>query len=233
MLKQDANTLDVGSTPAETGTQVQVAASCAVAPTNAFHSPFSDLKGRFLREMGMYVLPAEATTGCTIISGNIKFGSEMQNDAGEFITINPLNYTEHQKVKLGVQNPTDDEKRLQINCYDGETVIFEDEVYGKADFLNLVRERGYPKARWETRAVLHGDYLTCERADKVKVAEDDRLFSIYLSPSSYKAFESFLVRTARGKSTAPYIRCSKQEVKANGVTWTKFVFDRVYHDVTE
>ena len=146
--------------------------------------------------MGDGVLPVEATTSCTIISGQIKMGNDMTMNAGDYLTIDPLNITKYEKLRLGIPNPTPDEKRFQVNCYDGETVLFDEQQFTKDEFLELVKSKGFSKAKYQERAFIHGFYIDCERDDKVELAEDDRLMAIYLSPSSLKTLQGFIMKTS-------------------------------------
>lgn len=231
MLNQDINTLQNTVEAAnETAMNVTPVAPVATAPvTPRYHSNLSNLVGAFQRELGSGVLPAEATTSCTIMGSSIKFGNQMSLDAGDYLVIEPLNITPYSKVNLGVSGTlSPEEQRLQVNCYDGQTVVFDEVSYSKAEFLELLKQRGYSKAAFNDRAVLHGYYITCDRADKVHVSEDDRLFAVYLSKTSYKALQGFIMKSALSGSgdNKPYIKLTKESKGFNGVNWTQFAFAR-------
>ncbi|WP_274585337.1 hypothetical protein V9W64_10575 [Neisseria leonii] len=195
-------------------------------PNPRFSSPLQDLVGYFQREAGMYVLPAGASTPCTVIGSSIKLGKDMVHDAGDYIAIEPVNLTPYLKLKLGVPAPTTDEKKLQVNCYDGKTVMLDDVSYGKDEYLAMIKSRGYDKAKWDEQAVLHGMYLGCEREAKIKLGEDDKLMSIYLSKSSYNAWKSFLVKTSLTKAPVRYLKLTKISNSSGTFNWTQFDFER-------
>ncbi|MRN38571.1 hypothetical protein CRG49_002055 [Neisseria sp. N95_16] len=229
MLNRDLHDIDFDTPTAETThTPVVQQPTANTLTAQAAATGLSALFGKFQRELGDGLLPAEATTSCTIISGQIKMGADMNMNAGDYLTIDPLNITKYEKLNLGIPNPSQDEKKLQVNCYDGQTVLFDEQQYSKSEFLELVKSKGFSKAKYQDRAVVHGFYIDCERADKVELVEDDRLMAIYLSPSSLKALQGFVMKTSlRPQADKPLLKLGKEDRTYNGTTWTQFNYERV------
>ena len=221
MLEQDINQIDT------TSTDVAVVNNTSVAkPVVAgFQSSYTKLNGAFA-EMGID-LPSEATTGCTVLNGSIKFGDNMQHDCGDYLVINPFNFSVYQKVNLGIPHPSADEKKLCLNCKDGQTVTLDEVQYTKEEYLNLLKKKGFPKAKFEDRAVIHGQYIDSERNAKVgeHVADDD-IFAIYLSPSSLRAYNAFLMKAALSNAHG-HLKLTKLAKSYKGVNWTQFDFSSV------
>lgn len=247
MLNQDVNTIQLnpaneimphlpfaqsnGSAPVNTAVAV-APANTGIAPIGQMVSAYSSLKHVFRDQLGLYVLPPDATTGCTIMGSAIKFGDDMKQDAGDFLVIRPLNYTPYEKVSISAA-PTAEEKKLEVSCFDGQTVTFEEQTYTKAEYLALLREKGYSKAAFKDRCVLHGQYITCDRANKVELSEDKQLFAIYLSPSSYKAFQGFLINQSISGSALMPIKLGKVGKSMGSSNWTQFTFERYLESVPE
>ena len=225
MLNNDVNTLDTQATET-TAAVPAIPAATAVAGLAQFSSPFSQLTHQFYNELGMYIVPSEAVTGCTVIGSSIKFGKQMENDAGDFLLVQPVNVTPYLKCKLGLPNPTEDEKRLQVNCYDGKTVVYDNVTYSKEEYTEMLRTKGYSKVTWDEQGVIHGMYLGCDRSSKVEVKEDDKLFAVYLSKSSYKAWKAFLFKSSISTGAGNLLKLTKETKSWNGVTWTQFSFER-------
>lgn len=229
-----ANTPAVQAVPA--AVVPAAARNTAVATTGKFSSPYVELVGKFERELETPVLPHGSTTGCTIIGSSIKFGEDMKHDAGDFIVFMPENITYYEKVSLGVRTNAD-EKRMEVSCYDRETVTVGEEVLSKAEYISRLKAAGYEKAQFKERSIIHGIYLTCERAerlkstegDQVEVKEDDRLFAFYLSPSSTRALKGFLIKTAtrvKGSPRLEAVKMGKRSVSFEDNNWTEATFER-------
>lgn len=201
--------------------------STAVAPADAIQT-LRSLVGRFAAmEIGDNgILPRDATVPCTINSGNICFGENLKHNFGDFVDIAPVNITPYVKLDLGVGTPNEDQKKLMLACYDGKTVTTEEEVMSADDYMAHIRKQ-YPKASWKKRAVIHAKYLGSDRHDKVKdeVADDD-ILAIYLSPSSKKALDAFLVKSDLMNPAFGYLRLSKVTESTKTMTWTHFKFER-------
>lgn len=229
MLNTPVNDIPSVDATATSPSTVPAPIQAALAPAPAMpQSGFSTLLGAFA-EQGITngILPNEAVVGCTIISGGIKFGEDMKHDFGDFLVIRPVNMTRYQKANLGVQNPSADEKKMAVNCYDGETVTFDEQTFTKDEFLAYLRTAGYSKAKWEERAVIHALYVDSDRHDKIsELLHDDDIFAVYLSPSSLKAWDGFLVK-ANLTRTSGYLKLTKNDRSWNGVNWTQFAFATV------
>lgn len=231
MLDQKLDTIDA-TVEAETTVVENVPAAApqggtAVAQANPIQN-FRDLLGLFARmdigENG--ILPRDATVPCTINSGAIAFGENLKHNFGDYLDITPANITNYVKLDLGVAQPTEDQKRLMLACYDGNTVTVEEEVMAADDYLAKVK-KDYPKASWKKRAVIHAKYVGSDRHDKVKdeLAADD-ILAIYLSPSSKKALDAFLVKTDLMNPIAGNLRLTKVTESTKTLSWTHFKFER-------
>lgn len=192
-----------------------------VAPRN-----FADLVDLFKRNN--LQLPSEATTPCTLVNGQIRFGDDMKYDFGDFVLVQPLNVTKYQKVNLGIQgSPSQEQKRLLLSSYDGETVTTDEGSISKAQYLAALKKQGYEKARWEERAVIHAAYVNSDRHAKIAdELRDDDILAIYCSPTSLKSLNGFLVKQAMFGNFG-LLKLTKVAANANGVSWTKFGFSCV------
>lgn len=225
MLDRDYNENETATV--ETAAPAVVNQTTSVAPANAA-SPkrdFSEIVGALYKSDGSYTLPIDAVTGCTIVKDSIKLGKDLEKNVGDYLIVEPLNLTKYEKLNLGTQDVAKDDENLKVSCYDGETVTFEDAEYTKDQMLALAKDRGYDKAKWEVRAVLHAFYLDSEKDDKLDLAEDDRLLAIYLSPSSYRSWVGF-EKTSKFMGHGNQLKLSKVEGKSDKFTWTYFKFNR-------
>lgn len=223
MLNQDINDFDV-TTPVTAVATVEPATTAVAVAAPA--TGLSTLDGAFKR-LGVSdngTLPADATVGCTVINGNIKFGEDMKYDFGDFVAIKPINITRYLKLNLGIPNPNVDEKRMCVNCYDNETVSFGDETMSKEEMVALVKSKGYSKCKWEERAVLHGTYLNSDKHDRIKDnLEADDILAIYLSPSSLRAWGGFMAKAMLTGATGD-LKLTKVEKSVGTTNWTQFGF---------
>lgn len=194
-------------------------------------SVFSRLLGAFAAN-GIDI-PVEATVGCTIISGAMKFGSDMQHDFGDWAVIRPMNLTVYEKVNLGIKGTASpEEKQLMVSCKDGQTVTLDEETYTKAEYLAFLKTKGYSHAKFENRAVLHGVYIDSDRDGKIgKELKDDDIIAVWLSPSSLKAWNAFVVKSslANTRGALSDLKLTKVERRNNttNATWTQFGFEAV------
>lgn len=220
----NANEVQTATEAAVPATAVQPSAVSAVSPAPAKRD-FTEIVGALYKSDGSYTLPIDAVTGCTIVKDSIKLGKDLEKNVGDYLIVEPINLTKYEKLNLGTQDVAKDDEALRVSCYDGATVQFEDAEYGKEQMLTLAKDRGYTKAKWETRAVLHAFYLDSEKDDKLDLAEDDRLLAIYLSPSSYRSWVGF-EKTSKLMGRGNQLRLSKVEGKSDNFSWTYFKFNR-------
>lgn len=191
-------------------------------------SVFSRLLGAFAAN-GIDI-PVEATVGCTIISGAMKFGSDMQHDFGDWAVIRPMNLTVYEKVNLGIKGTASpEEKKLMETCKDGQTVTHDEVTYTKAEYLEFLKTQGYSHAKFENRAVLHGVYIDSDRNSKIgKELKDDDIIAVWLSPSSLKAWNAFVVKsTLTGAHGDLKLTKVERRNATSGVNWTQFGFEAV------
>lgn len=194
-------------------------------------SVFSRLLGAFAAN-GIDI-PVEATVGCTIISGAMKFGSDMQHDFGDWVVIRPMNLTVYEKVNLGIKGTASpEEKKLMETCKDGQTVTHDEVTYTKAEYLAFLKTQGYSNAKFENRAVLHGVYIDSDRDGKIgKELKDDDIIAVWLSPSSLKAWNAFVVKSSltntRGALSDLKLTKVERRNATSGVNWTQFGFEAV------
>ena len=220
----NANEVQTATEAAVPATAVQHPAAAAVSPAPAKRD-FTEIVGALFKSDGSYTLPIDAVTGCTIVKDSIKLGKDLEKNVGDYLIVEPINLTKYEKLNLGTQDVAKDDEALRVSCYDGATVQFEDAEYSKEQMLALAKDRGYTKAKWETRAVLHAFYLDSEKDDKLDLAEDDRLLAIYLSPSSYRSWVGF-EKTSKFMGHGNQLKLSKIEGKSDNFSWTYFKFNR-------
>jgi len=198
MLDRNIDQIDNTETTASATTPAAVPAPAAQPAALVLvqgGSIFSRLLGAFAAN-GIDI-PVEATVGCTIISGAMKFGSDMQHDFGDWAVIRPMNLTVYEKVNLGIKGTASpEEKKLMETCKDGQTVTHDEVTYTKAEYLEFLKTQGYSHAKFENRAVLHGVYIDSDRNSKIgKELKDDDIIAVWLSPSSLKAWNAFVVKS--------------------------------------
>lgn len=235
-LAQDVNTLDFAADTETATIAAPVVATpqpAVVASPSRFSSNLNSLTHYFLREMGCYTLPADATTNVTIINGGMRCGTNMEKDFGDYLDIEPINYTPYQKVNLGLQNPTEEEKRLQVSCFNGETVEFDGVTYSKGEYLELLRTKGYSQAAFRDHGILHAMYVGSERDEKIGLTEDEHLLTIYLSKSSNQSYQAFLMRAALSRGNVERIRLTKETCVYKNNSWVRFKFARLAKTVEQ
>ena len=96
-----------------------------------------------------------------------------------------------------------------------------------ADFLELVKSRGFKNAVWETRAVVHCRYLNSERHNKVKdFIDEDSILAVYLAPTSLRELEGYLMKFQMGigDPNKNQVKFTVTEVKAKGFNFMKLTF---------
>lgn len=231
MLDRNIDQIDNTETTTSATTPAAVPAPAAQPAAPALvqgGSVFSRLLGAFAAN-GIDI-PVEATVGCTIISGAMKFGSDMQHDFGDWAVIRPMNLTVYEKVNLGIKGTASpDEKKLMETCKDGQTVTHDEVTYTKAEYLEFLRAQGYSGAKFETRAVLHGVYIDSDRDGKIgKELKNDDIIAVWLSPSSLKAWNAFVVKSSLTGAHGD-LKLTKVERRnaTSGVNWTQFGFEAV------
>lgn len=231
MLDRNIDQIDNTETTTSATTPAAVPAPAAPAAAPALvqgGSVFSRLLGAFAAN-GIDI-PVEATVGCTIISGAMKFGSDMQHDFGDWAVIRPMNLTVYEKVNLGIKGTaSSEEKKLMETCKDGQTVTHDGVTYTKAEYLAFLKTQGYSSAKFENRAVLHGVYIDSDRDGKIgKELKDDDIIAVWLSPSSLKAWNAFVVKTSLTGAHGD-LKMTKVERRnaTSGVNWTQFGFEAV------
>lgn len=211
---------------AATTPAVQQASAPAVAkaiPTNKF----SALKDRFESVIGAKFLPMEATTSCSVESAGITIRAQTEQSGGEFLIVEPQSISSYHKLDLGTQGLSDDEKKLQVCCWDNETVMFGEEQYGKDEFMQMVKSRGFSKASWKERAVLYVTYLASDKP--VNLTEDESLLAIYLSPSALREWNGFIAKCFLTPTSNDKVLKIKRVVRKtnSGNSYPTSVFERV------
>ena len=212
-------------------TEVAVAQTNAVA-TQVSGTPSTSLtalNGAF-KAQGFEMEPGLAKP-CTIHSGKIKANEDLKEDMGDHIDIQALDCTVYQKINLGVAgSPNEAEKALALSCKDGETVTDkEGNTHNVHAYMDSLRAK-YPKVKLEDRAALTGFFLGCDKQDKTTlkaVGEHDEpdLITVYMSPSSLKAYKQFLMKTSMfAYKGGTKMRLTSKEASWNGNTWTLFQF---------
>lgn len=233
MLEQNVNTLNTETSSINPAVAAPVAPAPAVTQPTGLAiqggfpvSQFAKLKGAF-NLLGID-LPANACTSCTIDNGNIKFGENLVHNAGDFLVLRPVNFQSYWKINLGLAGSvSSEERKLCVNCYDGQTVVVEEVEYTKDEYLNKIKEQGYHKAKWEERGILHGQYISSDNDAKVgESVEQDAIFAVYMSPSALREWNAFLVKSSLSQSSGD-IRLGKIEKSYNGNKWTHFTFTTV------
>ena len=231
MLDRNIDQIDNTETTASATTPAAVPAPAAQPAALVLvqgGSIFSRLLGAFAAN-GIDI-PVEATVGCTIISGAMKFGSDMQHDFGDWAVIRPMNLTVYEKVNLGIKGTASpEEKKLMETCKDGQTVTHDEVTYTKAEYLEFLKTQGYSHAKFENRAVLHGVYIDSDRNSKIgKELKDDDIIAVWLSPSSLKAWNAFVVKsTLTGAHGDLKLTKVERRNATSGVNWTQFGFEAV------
>lgn len=231
MLDRNIDQIDNTETATSATTPAAVPAPAAPAAAPVLvqgGSVFSRLLGAFAAN-GIDI-PVEATVGCTIISGAMKFGSDMQHDFGDWAVIRPINLTVYEKVNLGIKGTASpEEKKLMETCKDGQTVTHDEVTYTKAEYLEFLKTQGYSHAKFENRAVLHGVYIDSDRNSKIgKELKDDDIIAVWLSPSSLKAWNAFVVKsTLTGAHGDLKLTKVERRNATSGVNWTQFGFEAV------
>ena len=222
MLNQDYDTIDAPETAVakpEARTVAQPAAEFGA-------SPFAAVLNKFEGILGAKFLPMEATTSTSPETDGITVRTAKPQSAGTWITVKPQSISSYLKLDLGTQPDSDEEKKLMVCCWDGETVMFDNNTYSKNEFLDLVKERGFSKASWKERAVLYATYLDSEKA--LKLTEDENLLSVYLSPSAWKAWKGFVAKTMITPSAATDVRITRELAKTTtGKSYPTASFGRV------
>ena len=226
MLDQDFDTNQTTATET-TATAVAQPAPTAVQPAAAFGaSPFAAVLNKFEGILGAKFLPMEATTSTSPETDGITVRTAKPQSAGTWITVKPQSISSYLKLDLGTQPDSDEEKKLAACCWDGETVMFDNNTYSKNEFLDLVKERGFSKASWKERAVLYATYLDSEKA--LELTEDESLLSVYLSPSAWKAWKGFVAKTMITPSAATDVRITRELAKTTtGKSYPTASFGRV------
>ena len=222
MLNQDYDTIDATETAV-----AKPEARTAVQPAAAFGaSPFAAVLNKFEGILGAKFLPMEATTSTSPETDGITVRTSKPQSAGTWITVKPQSISPYLKLDLGTQPDSDEEKKLMACCWDGETVMFDNNTYSKNEFLDLVKERGFSKAAWKERAVLYATYLDSEK--DLKLTEDESLLSVYLSPSAWKAWKGFVAKTMITPSAAADVRITRELAKTTtGKSYPTASFGRV------
>lgn len=231
MLDRNIDQIDNTETTTSATTPAAVPAPAAQPAAPALvqgGSVFSRLLGAFAAN-GIDI-PVEATVGCTIIGGAMKFGSEMQHDFGDWAVIRPMNLTVYEKVNLGIKGTASpEEKKLMETCKDGQTVTHDEVTYTKAEYLAFLKTQGYSNAKFENRAVLHGVYIDSDRNSKIgKELKNDDIIAVWLSPSSLKAWNAFVVKSSLTSAQGD-LKLTKVDARnaSAGHTWTHFAFEAV------
>ena len=222
MLNQDYDTIDATETAV-----AKPEARTVAQPAAAFGaSPFAAVLNKFEGILGAKFLPMEATTSTSPETDGITVRTAKPQSAGTWITVKPQSISSYLKLDLGTQPDSDEEKKLMACCWDGETVMFDNNTYSKNEFLDLVKERGFSKASWKERAVLYATYLDSEKA--LELTEDENLLSVYLSPSAWKAWKGFVAKTMITPSAATDVRITRELAKTTtGKSYPTASFGRV------
>lgn len=203
----------------------------AVSVTPSMKNPYSHLENALLKNYGAYTFPPELRTPCTIHGSSIKYGENLMFDAGDYVVIDLFDICPYQKLDLGTATVTDEEKKLMVSSYDGNTVMFDEVIYSKQEFLELVKERGFTNASYKNRAVLHGQLVDTDKPTLLD-KNGETVLSVYLSPSSLSSFNAFLMKCSMSKDkTAKPIKLSKVGKSYGTKSWTAFAFER--YDVEE
>ena len=222
MLNQDYDTIDAPETAV-----AQPEARTVAQPAAEFGaSPFAAVLNKFEGILGAKFLPMEATTSTSPETDGITVRTAKPQSAGTWLTVKPQSISSYLKLDLGTQPDSDEEKKLMACCWDGETVMFDNNTYSKNEFLDLVKERGFSKAAWKERAVLYATYLDSEKA--LELTEDESLLSVYLSPSAWKAWKGFVAKTMITPSAATDVRITRELAKTTtGKSYPTASFGRV------
>lgn len=209
---------------------VQQAAAPAVAQDRQTNK-FALLKDRFESLIGAKFLPMEASTSCSVESAGITVRAQTEQSAGEFLIAEPQSISSYHKLDLGTQGLSDDEKKLQVCCWDNETVMFGEEQYGKDEFMQMVKSRGFGKASWKERAVLYVTYLASDKP--VNLTEDESLLAIYLSPSALREWSGFVAKCFLTPTADNKVLKIKRVVRKtnSGNSYPTSVFERVDNPV--
>lgn len=195
-----------------------------------FQAPqsFSQALGYF-KGLGFEV-EADMTEPCTVVNGKIKVNKDLKEDVGDYVDLHLLNAEPYWKVNLGKSNVTDAEKKLQLTSRDGKTVTLEDgTTEDVSTYMDSLKD-AYPKVKLDERCALHGFYLGCEKPEKntlVAVGEGDMatMLTVYLSPSSFKKYKTFVSKTALwGIKGNTKVRLGTEDVSWKDLSWTVFTF---------
>lgn len=228
-LTTDFNSVQNETAEATAAVSVPAAAQAAV-PATAQEKPankFAILKDRFETIIGAKFLPMEASTSCSVESAGITVRAQTEQSAGEFLIAEPQSISSYHKLDLGTQGLSDDEKKLQVCCWDNETVTFGDESFGKDEFMQMVKSRGFGKASWKERAVLYVTYLASDKP--VNLTEDESLLAIYMSPSALREWNGFVAKCFITPSSGDKVLKIKRVVRKtnSGNSYPTSVFERV------
>lgn len=231
MLNQDFNALQTANDTVNVPTPTTASGTTQVAQAIQSNS-LVQLTDRFEGLIGAKFLPMDSTTGVSIENGGLTAHINKDVDLGTWMVVEPQSVSSYLKLDLGTQNASDDEKKLQVCCWDGETVTLNEETLAKDEFLELVKSKGFSKASWKRRAVLYAMYLDSEKAPDIQ--EDNRLLSVYLSPSALKAWEGMLAKSIVMPSNQPHLKLTRVINKTNsGNSYPTAVFERTTHTVLD
>lgn len=181
---------------------------------------------------------------CANVQGKIKIGEDLKGDAGEWIDLMVLDVLNHSKVNLGVSDLSEEHRRLQLNCYDGETVKIPAKDEGSDPVIMDVNEyveslkKDYPKAYLTPRVRIQGVLVGAEKVERlasVNVVPTDfndpdsevALVTIYGSQSSANQWKSFVNKQRWNLKKTLFVRVSAIELSNSQRSWPALGFSKI------
>lgn len=211
----------VEATP--TSTEVATTASTAVAPKQ-FQAALAELRNAIdidtVRNLGSGVLPKIPADRAGF---SVKTGSE-EIMYGDWIDFQIISYNHRWLISAGVDG--EEGKAFLKTSYDG--VELEEGEGLVADYVQELKEQGYPDARSREYIDIYGFVVGSEKGGDVEES-DMEMVQLQLSPQSVKAFTGYLLKagvTAKltGKQPSDKVRVTTQRREYNGNKYASMAF---------
>lgn len=176
-------------------------------------------------------LPQETFHACVVTAAGISLASARGGELDltlDSITILPINIAPYLRLKV----PGRDTNELTIRAFNGY-VEEEGNRIPQDEYLNRVK-KDFPEASWEERGALFGRFKSADplKAGTVVSLTSSDFVMAYFSPSSLKAWRSFVFLAELNKNTVEAknktcVQLTKRDKKGRGFNWVQFDFTAV------
>lgn len=176
-------------------------------------------------------LPQDTFHACVVSPAGVTLASTRGGDLDltlEHITLQPVNISVYYRLKV----PGRDANEGTVKAFNGY-VEEEGNRIPQDEYLDRVR-KDFPEASWEERGALFTRFKSAEPLKSgvaVPLTSSDFVM-VYLSPSSLKAWKSFIFLTELNKDTVEAknktcVQLTKRDKKGKSFSWVHFDFTAV------